>query len=128
VIVADTHAWIWWMSADLRLSEAGRRALDTAGSVGIAAASCWELAWLEANGRITLRVDLLDLLRAAFKEPRIALVPLTPEIAVRGARLGRHFPRDPADRQIVATALHVAAPLVTRDGPITASGLVETIW
>lgn len=36
--------------------------------------------------------------------------------------------RDPWDRLIVATATSEALPLVTRDGLITACGLVPTIW
>jgi hypothetical protein len=35
---------------------------------------------------------------------------------------------DPWDRMIVATALHLSVPLVTKDRAITATGVVETIW
>jgi PIN domain nuclease of toxin-antitoxin system len=35
---------------------------------------------------------------------------------------------DPWDRMIVATALHLGVPLVTRDRAITAAGVVATIW
>jgi PIN domain nuclease of toxin-antitoxin system len=35
---------------------------------------------------------------------------------------------DPADRLIVATALAVGAPIVTRDAQIRNSKLVETVW
>jgi PIN domain nuclease of toxin-antitoxin system len=38
------------------------------------------------------------------------------------------FPGDPADRLIVATALIEGATLVTRDGRIRRSALVETVW
>jgi PIN domain nuclease of toxin-antitoxin system len=36
--------------------------------------------------------------------------------------------RDPADRLIVATALHHGIPLVTTDAKIRAARVVETIW
>lgn len=36
--------------------------------------------------------------------------------------------RDPADRVIVATALHRGVPLVTKDEAIRAWGGVECIW
>ena len=35
---------------------------------------------------------------------------------------------DPWDRMIVATALNLGVPLVTKDRAITAAGVVETIW
>ena len=35
---------------------------------------------------------------------------------------------DPWDRLIMATAIALQAPLVTRDSAIRASGLVQTIW
>jgi PIN domain nuclease of toxin-antitoxin system len=35
---------------------------------------------------------------------------------------------DPWDRFIVATAKSLALPLVTRDGAIRGSNLVETVW
>jgi PIN domain nuclease of toxin-antitoxin system len=36
--------------------------------------------------------------------------------------------RDPSDRLIVSAARAVGAALVTRDGKIAESGLVETVW
>lgn len=127
LIVTDTHAWIWWMASDPLLSRRARDAMERADIIGVPAACLWELAWLEANERIRLSEDLLLVVSQVFKDPRLRLLPLTPEIAVRGARLGQSL-SDPGDRQIVATAIQVAAPLVTRDGPITRSGLVRTIW
>jgi PIN domain nuclease of toxin-antitoxin system len=38
------------------------------------------------------------------------------------------FHGDPADRLIVATALEAGSALVTRDGAIRRSKLVETVW
>ncbi len=36
--------------------------------------------------------------------------------------------RDPYDRLILATAMALAVPLITRDNKIRQSGLVTTIW
>ena len=35
---------------------------------------------------------------------------------------------DPWDRTIVATALHLGVPVVTKDRAIAAAGVAETIW
>jgi len=128
LIVADTHAWLWWLSDDRRLSAAARRALESARAVGVPAACCWEVAWLAATRKIELRPSPAEWLRKAVRFGNVALLPMTPDIAVRGATLGRAFCGDPGDRQIVGTALQHSAPLVTCDGKIRDSGLVETIW
>ncbi len=127
MIVVDTHALFWWLTEDQRLSTGARKALE-ASDVGVPSACCWELAWLETTGKVQPKVGMLEWLQKALCLPGVRLLPLTPENAVRGASLERKFPSDPGDRQIVATALHFIAPLVTRDGPITQSGLVQTIW
>ena len=49
MIVADTHAWIWWMSGSRKLSARARRELEAADEVGICAISCWEVAMLAAR-------------------------------------------------------------------------------
>jgi len=53
--------------------------------------------------------------KQAFALPRMALLELTPERAVAAATLGDTLPGDPADRMIVATAISIRAPIVTKD-------------
>jgi PIN domain nuclease of toxin-antitoxin system len=55
------------------------------------------------------------------------LLPLTPDVAVRAARLLWNH-RDPFDRVIVATAIVHRAPLVTKDDRIRRFRGVATIW
>jgi PIN domain nuclease of toxin-antitoxin system len=56
------------------------------------------------------------------------MIALTPGIAARAGLLGDDFPGDPADRMIVASALSLGAPLVSKDERIKRSGVVQTIW
>jgi PIN domain nuclease of toxin-antitoxin system len=128
LIVLDTHAWVWWLADDARLSGNAREALASAEEVGVPAACCWELASLVSGRKVALAVPPLTFMKRALALSRVRLLPLTPEIAIRGAGLNRAFPRDPADRQIVATALELNAPLVTRDDLISRSRLVRTVW
>lgn len=58
----------------------------------------------------------------------MTLEPLSLRIAVRPNSFGDALHRDPADRLIVATAMELGAPLVTKDAHIQAFGGVETIW
>ena len=57
--------------------------------------------------------------------PGLEIAPLTVPIIAGAARVTGL--RDPADLLIVATALHYGAPLLTNDGRIDDSGLVEVI-
>lgn len=128
MIVADTHTWLWWVSREGELSTAAAQALHEAETIGIPAISCWEVAMLMRRQRIQLRRDLLPWLREATTTRKMKLLPLTPEIGATAGTLDETWVRNPADRLIVATAIEHRVPLVTKDGRIRRSGLVETIW
>ena len=127
--ILDTHVWIWWVSAPKRLSARAAHAIDQADEIGICAISCWELAMWVRAGRVELvGFDTLAWLRQALSLPRVTLLPLTPEIAVASADLGRDFQGDPADRMIAATAIGQKASLVTKDRRLRSFTPLETVW
>jgi PIN domain nuclease of toxin-antitoxin system len=95
-------------------------------TLGVAAISTWEVAMLVAKKRLTLDRDVLVWLRDALAQPKMMLLPLTPEIAASSARLSMHG--DPADRMIVATALAHGSDLVSADRTIRRGGLVTVVW
>jgi PIN domain nuclease of toxin-antitoxin system len=129
VIVLDTHAWLWWLTAPERLSEAAREAIDQAPSVGVCTLSAWELAMLAARGRISLDRDIGQWVRQAFAQARVEALAPSPEIAVAAALLdSRAFPGDPIDRLIYATARSINARLVTRDQAVRAFDPEATLW
>ena len=92
------------------IEDAGQR-----GILLISAMSVWELSMLATEGRVTLRMPLLEWVREALKTPGLSLVPLSPEIAVESTQLPGRFHGDPADRIIVASARYTGATLLTRD-------------
>jgi len=125
VLLLDTHVWLWLMSGDGGMKPSAVRAMDEAASHGlirVSAISVWEVAMLEAKGRIRLAKDCLAWVNEALRAPGIALVPLTPEVAVESSRLPGTFHGDPADRILVATARREGAVLLTRDEKILAYG------
>ncbi|MCH7930055.1 MAG: type II toxin-antitoxin system VapC family toxin [Proteobacteria bacterium] len=118
MIVLDTHAWIWVVAGDRTLSGEARSAIEeaaAAGAVLVPAIAVWELAMLEARGRITLAKPCPEWVDDALAAPGFALAPLSPDVAVESVRLPQPFHDDPADRLIVATARVAGAALVTRD-------------
>ena len=88
----------------------------------------WEIALLAAKGRIRLAGEVQEWLQRAIDRPGTVVFDLSPAGCAVGAGCGDRLHRDPADRVIVATALHHGVALVTADRDITRSGVVRTIW
>ncbi len=78
--------------------------------------------------RLELDRDIGDWLSDALALEGVEVVPLTAEIAVRSTRLSQGFHGDPADQLVVATAVVLGAPVVTRDERIQSYSGVRTIW
>jgi PIN domain nuclease of toxin-antitoxin system len=121
-LLLDTHVWVWLMTGtEDKLSLTTLERIDQASRAGhlkVSAISVWEVAMLEARGRIKLNQDCLQWVRRALSQPGTELVPLSPEIAVSSTRLPADFHGDPADRILVATARERALTLVTQDAKI----------
>ena len=117
MILLDTHIWVWWVHQDPRLAAAHVQLLSQEEPIGlgVSAISCWEVAKLVELNRLTLPVALDLWTDRALAYPGIALLPLTPRIAIESTRLPGDFHRDPADQIIVATARVHAIDLVTAD-------------
>lgn len=128
VPVLDTHAWVAWMLGSPDLTRAERDALDRFvpdRRPYLSAISLWEVATLVDLGRLLLDMPLADWLASAAHPRTIRLVPISPAIAAGTAALPSTFPRDPADRLIVATCLELDAPILSHDRRIVKSRLVQ---
>jgi PIN domain nuclease of toxin-antitoxin system len=88
----------------------------------VSAISVWELALLEACGRIRLSQRIEDWVGAALRAPGVRLLELTPEIAIEGGRLSATAPGDPADRILMASARSVSGRFATCDDRLVAFG------
>ncbi len=118
-MVLDTHVWKMLVDGD-RFAPRILRRIDAAAradSLFIAAITIWELAMLVQKGRLRLNMPTLKWCTDAVHASRVTVHPLEPTIAVDAAELAS-FHGDPADRLIVATARHLTAHLVTRDGEV----------
>lgn len=127
MICLDTHAVHLWLSEDKRLPAQVRRRIDRA-NVFISCVTLWEMAQLAVEGRIELHTSIQAYLGAAVAWEGLTVVEVTSSIAIRAARFGPLFPKDPMDRLITATAIELGVPLATSDEQITKSGVVEILW
>lgn len=132
MLVLDTHALVWWVSNDDRLSENAAEAINSALSAGqnllISSISAWEIAMLIQKGRLVLTMDVEEWLQQVAEIEGIRFVPVDNSISVKSTALPGEFHKDTADRMIVATARHFSASLITADEKIQAYAHVKTLW
>ena len=114
MILIDTHAWIWWTSESVKLSENAAKAIHRTDRIGVSIISCREVAMLVAKQRIGLNMDVQDWIDMALEFPKIQLIPIDPKSAVLSSRLPGKFHGDPADQLIVATCLNLGLPLISK--------------
>ena len=126
LVLLDTHVWVWLLNRDAALvSSAALDAIQAAaarGAARVSVISAWEVATLEAKGRLRFTVSCEEWVQRGLAAPGISVAPLTPDIALASTRLPDGFHGDPADRILVATARQLGATLVTADGRIQEYG------
>ena len=130
MIILDTHVWVWWALGLPNLREVQRRAIaeNENDRIGICTFSCWEVAKLVQGNELRLPVELTEWFDTSLKYPGVALLDMTPEIAIESNRLPGDFHRDPADQIIVATARIHRCPLVSSDEKIRRYPHVSTVY
>jgi len=130
VILLDTHALVWLLGDDLKLSPRARAAIREQvllkNPIAISDVTLYEIAWLVERKRIEIKAPLERYLEAVQR--RFVARRVTVAIAAKAASLPREHLSDPMDRIIAATACVEGLDLLTADGPIRRSGLVSTIW
>jgi PIN domain nuclease of toxin-antitoxin system len=129
--IADTHAVIWYIFDDKRLSAVARASLEDAAAagnqVGLSSITLAEIVYLAEKGRIP--PETFTRLLAALDSPDSVLteVAFDRRIAQTLARVDRLAVPDLPDRIIAATALHLNVPVISHDHKIQLSTLT-TIW
>ena len=130
-IVLDTHALLWWLAQDGRLSKRARRTIDEAPLVGVSAISMWEVAMLVAKQRVELDRPVAVWANDLSTTPGVAVLPIDGSTAVAAGELVE-FHGDPADWLIVASTLAARARLVSKDDRIRSwaksTGALTTVW
>ena len=131
MIVLDTHVWVWFVSNPELLSKVSRKAIDAAilkKAIYISSISAWEVALLVANKRLVLTIPVDDWITKSERLPFFQFLPMDNSIAIKSVNLPNPLHKDPADRIIVATAITIGAPIVTKDEKLLKYPHVETIW
>jgi len=131
MIVLDTHAWIWFVSNPELLSKPAKKAIDAAMAqkeIFISSISAWEVALLVDKKRLELTINVTDWIAKSEKLQFFQFIPVDNSVAVKSVNLPQPLHSDPADRIIIATAITIAASVVTKDEKILNYPHVKTIW
>lgn len=126
-IILDTHALLWWLFDDERLSLTARDAIAKPyNRIWISAASAWEIATKSRLGKLPEAGDVARRLPHYLRHARFLELSVTIEHGIKAGSLpGPH--RDPFDRMLIAQSLTTHYPLVTTDPAFREYG-VEIIW
>ncbi len=126
-VLVDTHAFLWWLAGNRRLSAAAREVIDNPdNSVLVSAASAWEITTNHRLGKLPGADIVAGDVMAAIDDHGFQPLAITVAHAERAGRLpGPH--RDPFDRMLIAQSLAHDLPLVTNESLFDRYG-VRRIW
>lgn len=131
MIVLDTHAWVFFISNPELLSQRAKECLDAAvekKNIIISSISVWEIALLIAKKRLILTLKLNDWIAKSEMLTFFKFIPVDNSIAIKSVYLPQPLHSDSADRIIIATAISLGTPIVTKDEKILNYPHVQTIW
>ena len=126
-LLLDTHALLWWLDGDQRLSPTARSLIgDEKTVVLVSAASAWEIATKVRIGTLPGAVEVAEQFmeiigRQDFEELSISVA----HARWAGLLPGEH--RDPFDRMLIAQAQIEGLPLVSIE-PLFDHFGIRRIW
>jgi len=131
VLILDTCALVFDSLDPIRLSKKAAEAIAQAHDAGTLACcdiSLWEIAMLVSKRRLNPGTDSQKFIQLILAARNIKVLPITAEIAAKGA-LPEFCPHgDPADRIIAASTILHKSKLVTSDQKLTTVIGLQIVW
>ena len=119
-LLLDTHAFLWWIFDDPRLSSTARALIaDPSAEILFSVVSAWEIAIKARTGRLDLPPGLPAFIHDQIRRNRFTVLPIGLRHALQVHALPDHH-RDPFDRLLVAQSQVEEAPLLSTDTQIAA--------
>jgi PIN domain nuclease of toxin-antitoxin system len=123
----DTHALLWWLSDDDKLSRPAWRVVASArNEILVSAASAWEIATKVRLGKLRDPTGLAAQLAERIAAERFEPLSITIDHGRRAGMLPAHH-KDPWDRMLIAQAQAEGVAIVSNDAILDTYG-VERIW
>ena len=126
-VLLDTHAFLWWITDDPKLSlRAGEIIKNMDNEVFVSAASGWELVIKTQLGRLKISENPIDFIREQIQLNAFQSLAIRMNHALQIFSLPGHH-KDPFDRLLVAQAQVEEMSILTAD-PQIARYDVAVIW
>ena len=126
-LLLDTHALLWWLAGDTRLSRPAIDAIDAPGSqVLVSAVSVFEIATKHRLGKLPLPPVVAADIAGCLEDHGFDALPLDARVAERAGRLPGPS-RDPFDRLLVAQAMLADLVLVSNEAAFDGYG-IRRLW
>ena len=126
-LLLDTHAFLWWIADDARLSKRARAAIaNRTTECFVSLATCWEMATKVNLDKLTVATPVEQFVPEQISANDFELLHIEFAHVARVERLASHH-RDPFDRLLVAQALIEDMAVVSAD-PVFRRYGVRRIW
>jgi PIN domain nuclease of toxin-antitoxin system len=126
-VLADTHAWLWFVLGDMQLSAAAPRTLEDPANVKfISPVSYWEISIKISLGKYSLGVPYQQFRRHAIVGNGFRVVHISPRHTEKVSILPLHH-RDPFDRLLACQAMVERMVIVSNDAAFDPYG-VQRVW
>ena len=112
-MMLDTCALIWLAQGGGRITKVTQLQISEATTVHVCAISAFEIAHKQTKGELELPDDADPWYRGVLSHHGLTEIPVTGDLVIRAAQLPM-IHRDPADRMIIAAAMKMNLPIVTR--------------
>ena len=126
-ILLDTHAFLWWLEGDQRLSSTSRSLISNdSTTVFLSAASAWEIATKVRIGKLPGAVEVAERLPEIIFQQDFTQLNISIEHARRAGLLPSNH-RDPFDRMLLAQSHIEGIGLVSNERLFDQFG-IQRIW
>jgi PIN domain nuclease of toxin-antitoxin system len=126
-LLLDTHALLWWLDGDERLSDRAKSTIgDGANRIFVSAASAWEIATKVRIGKLPDAVEVAERFSEIIGNQDFDSLPITAEHARQaGLMPGEHL--DPFDRMLIAQSQIEGFTLVSNEALFDRFG-IRRLW
>ena len=123
--ILDTHAFLWALAGDARMSRHARDIFAGA-DLSLSIASIWEILIKVQSGKLKFPRPAGPYLLSRLAENRIKTLPISIDHLLTLERLPMHH-RDPFDRMLIAQSMEENWPIITSD-PMFKQYPIQVIW
>jgi len=123
----DTHAFLWWLDGDRRLSRRARQIIQGQTSrVWVSAVSAWEIVTKHRLGRLPGAGDVAADVAGAAMQQGFELLSISVQHAQYAGRLSGPL-KDPWDLMLIAQSQAEGIPLISNEERFDAYG-ISRVW